>query len=363
MRQSLVFPQVLLDQVQKLIARDTQTFGRFFRQRAFRDARFELIRRAPVATEFDLQKTETNDALFRFEALRKRQEVRRDERLWAKFVQHVEHQFHNSFAFGRIRARTKFVQENHGHRRETFKQRSDTHHFHAETSFGLVGFGAFDERCDEARGQHDAGDFRRNKETILRQKLGQSQRLQKSCFAARVWPGNERRRCRRVDDHGARDRRHAIEEQKRIKKAMHFARFFRLDDLRQANLKSGGSSLVAEAKRAQVKFDVAEELNEGNDLRIDAGKYGIDEAGEDFAAAELVTANKKFEDRKPTAPEWIDKRVFGGFFNGKDIEGANFAVGADADLEVQRGELLVVTEQIPQRSIRFAANDGRSEFM
>ena len=127
---------------------------------------------------------------------------------------------------------------------------------------------------------------------------------------------------------------------------MKFSRLFGIDDLRQADIKSRGLGFVAESQRAEVKLDVPEQLNERDDLRIDAGEDGIDEPGQDFAAAEFVAANEQLQDGQPTTPEWIDKRVLGGFFNGQDVEGADFAVGADADFQVQRGELLVVTEQI-----------------
>ncbi len=109
-----------------------------------------------------------------------------------------------------------------------------------------------------------------------------------------------------------------------------------------------------EAQRTEVELEIADELNERNELVLKPFEDRVDEARHDLAVAELESAQIELDLPEPAPERRADERVLLVLLDREHLEAADASVRPDADLQVQRGEPLVVAKEIGERAIRFA---------
>jgi hypothetical protein len=292
---------------------------------------------------------------------RERQEVGRDERLRPELREHLHDELEDLLTFGGVGARAQLVEDHHRRGRKLLEQLANADELGAEPPLGLVCLLLLDERHHEPAGARELGLARRHEAATLREQLRKRDRLEQAGLAARVRPGHQHGHVVAIGVELARHRLHAMGEQQRVEEALELARRPRLDERRQADREAGRLRRVVEAERSEVELEVAEQLHERRQLVLDPGEHGVDQPGHHLAFAELVPPNEQLDLREPAPERRAHEGVVLVFADLEHLERANTPVGADADIQREVREAVVVLEQVAEGAIGLPAPDAAAE--
>ena len=284
--------------------------------------------------------------------------MRRDERLGLEPREHPDDELEDLLPLRRVRPRAELVEDHHRPRRQALEERADPHQLRPEAPLRLVRLRLLDERHDEARGERERRRAGRNEQARLGQELREPERLQEAGLAPRVRAGDEHRRVVAIRRDVARDGLDAVREQERVEEAAEDARLPGGDEVRQRDLQPRAARHVVEGERAEVQLEVAEELHEPDDLVLEPVEHGVDEARHHLAVPEAVAAHEELDLGEPPSERGAHEGVLGALLESSgNLKPADPPVGADADLEVERGELLVVPKEVRERPVRLPGLD------
>jgi hypothetical protein len=112
----------------------------------------------------------------------------------------------------------------------------------------------------------------------------------------------------------------------------------------------------------EIDLHLAEERDEREDVILDALEDGVEEARHHLAVAEAIAAEEHLDLGEPPAKGREHEGVVSPLAQRAEVEAAHAPVGADADGELERGEVLVVVEEVGHRAISLRGADGGAEF-
>src|SRR5688572_33331863 len=96
---------------------------------------------------------------------------------------------------------------------------------------------------------------------------------------------------------------------------------------------------MTETERAEVDLDVADQLEEVDDVALEVGEHAVHEPTQDFARAGAMAAEQQAELRPEAAERALIKRVRAWLALLQRLQRADAAVEADAHAQVDLGAL------------------------
>ena len=239
--------------------------------------------------------------------------------------------------------------------RQALEELADAEQLRPEAALGLIGLRLLDERHDEPRSERERARARGHEEARLREQLREAERLQEARLAARVRAGDEHGRVVAIDVEVARHGLHAVREEERIEEPEQRARLSGRHELRQATPRGPPRARCrgTRARRGRIRGRRAS-CTKGTSSSWSPSKTASMRRAITSPSLNLKPRTKSSIFAEPASPRRAHERVLLVLLDREDLEAADAAVGADADLQVQRREPLVVAEEIGERAIRLA---------